>query len=94
MAFGNGRLGAVNGMTRAGELEIVSMQSEEIWTGVTYALSSTMIMEVLKWMNRIPHLIALCSGHETRSIRYIGRHLQYLFQRCWPGFSNPRSIDA
>lgn len=46
MAFGNGKLGAVNGMTKSGQLEIVSMQSEEIWTGVTYGLSSTMIMEV------------------------------------------------
>jgi non-lysosomal glucosylceramidase len=46
MKFGDGKLGAVNGMTKSGQLEIVSMQSEEIWTGVTYGLSSTMIMEV------------------------------------------------
>ncbi|CAF0984068.1 unnamed protein product [Adineta steineri] len=48
MAFGAGKLGAVNGMTSSGRLEIVSMQSEEIWTGVTYGLSSTMIMENLR----------------------------------------------
>ena len=57
MRFGQGKLGAVNGMTKAGQMDIVSMQSEEIWTGVTYGLSSTMIMEVerlvlLRWM---PH---------------------------------------
>lgn len=46
MEFGEGKLGAVNGMTKSGQLEITSMQSEEIWTGVTYSLSSTMIMEV------------------------------------------------
>ena len=46
MRFGQGKLGAVNGMTKAGQMDIVSMQSEEIWTGVTYGLSSTMIMEV------------------------------------------------
>ena len=46
MAFGNGKMGAVNGMTSRGQLEIVSMQSEEIWTGVTHGLASTMIMEV------------------------------------------------
>jgi len=46
MQFGEGKLGAVNGMTKSGELEISSMQSEEIWTGITYSLSSTMIMEV------------------------------------------------
>jgi len=45
MAFGNGKMGAVNGMTSRGQLEIVSMQSEEIWTGVTHGLASTMIME-------------------------------------------------
>jgi len=44
--FGEGKLGAVNGMKKSGDLEITSMQSEEIWTGVTYSLSSTMIMEV------------------------------------------------
>ncbi|CAF2719013.1 unnamed protein product [Rotaria sp. Silwood2] len=48
MAFGQGKIGAVNGMTSSGQLEVVSMQSEEIWTGVTYGLSSTMIMENLK----------------------------------------------
>lgn len=51
MKFGDGRLGAVNGMTKSGELEIVSMQSEEIWTGVTYAVSSTMIMEVFEFFD-------------------------------------------
>ena len=60
MRFGQGKLGAVNGMTKAGQMDIVSMQSEEIWTGVTYGLSSTMIMEVewlvlLRWM---PHSFA------------------------------------
>lgn len=46
LKFGEGKLGAVNGMTRAGDVEIYSLQSEEIWTGVTYSLASTMIMEV------------------------------------------------
>ena len=46
MEFRQGKLGAVNGMTKSGHLEITSMQSEEIWTGVTYGVSSTMIMEV------------------------------------------------
>ncbi|CAF3473761.1 unnamed protein product [Rotaria sp. Silwood1] len=48
MEFGNGKLGAVNGMTKTGKLETVSIQSEEVWTGVTYGLSSTMIMENLE----------------------------------------------
>jgi non-lysosomal glucosylceramidase len=46
IAFGGGKLGAVNGMTSSGQLETVSMQSEEVWTGVTHALASTLMMEV------------------------------------------------
>ena len=46
MEFANGKLGAVNGMNKSGQVETVSIQSEEVWTGVSYALSSTMIMEV------------------------------------------------
>ena len=46
MTYGRGAIGAVNGMTSTGQLEIVSMQSEEVWTGVAFGLSSTMIMEV------------------------------------------------
>ncbi|CAF4096168.1 unnamed protein product, partial [Rotaria magnacalcarata] len=49
MKFCNGTMGAVNGMTKSGQLETVSLQSEEIWTGVTYGLSSTMIMENLNY---------------------------------------------
>jgi uncharacterized protein (DUF608 family) len=60
MTFGGGKFGAVNGMTRSGQLETVSMQSEEIWTGVTYGLSSTMIMEVkfsIKTVNKQTNFI-------------------------------------
>lgn len=52
IAFGGGKLGAVNGMTRSGQLETVSMQSEEIWTGVTHGLASTMMMEVRRLLKR------------------------------------------
>ncbi|CAF1387897.1 unnamed protein product, partial [Didymodactylos carnosus] len=47
MGVGNGLIGAVNGTTKDGQIETASMQSEEIWTGVTYGLSATMIMENL-----------------------------------------------
>jgi uncharacterized protein (DUF608 family) len=57
MQFGNGKLGAVNGMTKTGQVEIVSMQSEEIWTGVNYGLSSTMIMEV----RNLTHQYSTCA---------------------------------
>jgi non-lysosomal glucosylceramidase len=55
MRFAGGKLGAVNGMTRSGQMEITSMQSEEVWTGVTYGLTSTMIMEVISKKNNVTH---------------------------------------
>ncbi|KAK0411790.1 hypothetical protein QR680_005848 [Steinernema hermaphroditum] len=44
MKFGEGRLGPVNGMKPDGSVDISSVQSEEVWTGVGYALGSYMIM--------------------------------------------------
>ena len=39
--------GAVNGMLRTGGVDRSTVQSEEVWTGVTYALASLMIAEGL-----------------------------------------------
>lgn len=50
--FCKGNLGAVNGFVlnsnpdKPGHADPVTIQSEEVWTGVTYALASTMIHEV------------------------------------------------
>ncbi|CAK9147309.1 unnamed protein product [Ilex paraguariensis] len=41
----NGRRGALNGMLPNGEPDLSSMQSREIWTGVTYGVAATMIHE-------------------------------------------------
>lgn len=40
--------GAVNGFTVKGSVDTTTIQSEEVWTGVTYALAATMIHEVSK----------------------------------------------
>lgn len=52
MHFGRGELGAVNGyvphatdQTKPGRADAVTIQSEEIWTGVTFALAGTMLHE-------------------------------------------------
>lgn len=47
MLFGNGNMGAANGFTTQGEIDVCTIQSEEAWTGVTFALASTMIHEVI-----------------------------------------------
>lgn len=45
LSFCSGTLGAVNGF-KNGAKDITNIQSQEVWTGVTYALASTMIYEV------------------------------------------------
>ncbi|XP_021860562.1 uncharacterized protein [Spinacia oleracea] len=47
MKVKEGRRGAVNGMLPDGNVDLSSMQSREIWSGVTYALAATMIQEGL-----------------------------------------------
>jgi len=44
--YENGSHGAVNGMRPSGTVDPCSVQSVEVWTGVTYALAATMIHKV------------------------------------------------
>jgi non-lysosomal glucosylceramidase len=46
MLFANGKLGAINGMRPNGQVDITSMQSEEVWVGITDSLASLLIFEV------------------------------------------------
>lgn len=46
LGFNGGKMGAVNGMMPDGNVDSFTVQSEEVWTGVTYALSSLMISHV------------------------------------------------
>ncbi|XP_038681932.1 non-lysosomal glucosylceramidase isoform X2 [Tripterygium wilfordii] len=41
----DGKRGAVNGMLPDGRVDMSSMQSKEIWSGVTYAVAASMIQE-------------------------------------------------
>lgn len=43
MLYNGGSCGAVNGMRPDGKVDESSVQSNEVWTGVTYALAATMI---------------------------------------------------
>lgn len=45
MKVKDGRRGAVNGMRPSGEPDLSSLQSREIWSGVTYAVAAAMILE-------------------------------------------------
>jgi non-lysosomal glucosylceramidase len=45
--FAGGQMGAVNGMRPDGQVDTSSNQSQEVWTGVTYALAATMLQRGL-----------------------------------------------
>lgn len=47
MSFAGGTMGAVNGMRPDGVPDTSSVQSNEVWIGVVYALAATMIQEGL-----------------------------------------------
>ena len=47
MSYEGGHCGAVNGMRPDGSVDSTSVQSLEVWTGVTYALAATMLHKVI-----------------------------------------------
>ena len=49
MKYGSGNMGAINGTRPNGTKDLSSPQSEEFWTGVTYALAANMIQMVSVW---------------------------------------------
>ncbi len=46
MKYADGKAGAVNGMRPDGQVDMTSMQSEEMWVGTTACLASLMVFEV------------------------------------------------
>lgn len=46
--FADGAMGAVNGMTPDGQVDISDPQAEEVWCGTTYALAALMLQEGLE----------------------------------------------
>lgn len=61
--FNDGMMGAVNGMMPDGNVDTYSVQSEEVWTGVTYALSSLMISHVSFFCNTIMIIDIHCNNN-------------------------------
>lgn len=48
LAFQGGKMGAVNGMRPNGKIDKTTLQSQEVWTGTTYALAACMLQEGLQ----------------------------------------------
>ncbi|XP_077870346.1 non-lysosomal glucosylceramidase-like [Saccoglossus kowalevskii] len=78
MGFEKGTMGAVNGMRPDGSPDTTSFQSEEVWTGVTYALAANMIQEGL-----------LEEAFTTASGVY-----KTCYERCGLGFQTPEAYFA
>ncbi|XP_031554727.1 non-lysosomal glucosylceramidase-like [Actinia tenebrosa] len=78
MKFQEGTMGAVNGMRPNGQLDTSSLQAEEVWTGVTYALGASMIQEGM-----------VEEGFKTASGIY-----NTCFERLGMGFQTPEAIVA
>jgi non-lysosomal glucosylceramidase len=48
MRFHNGEMGAVNGMRPNGNVDHTNLESQEVWTGTSYALAASMLQEGLE----------------------------------------------
>ena len=64
--YDEGRFGAVNGALPNGSMDTSSVQSEEFWTGSTYALAAAMLQEVRPARHtlissQLAHSLAQCS---------------------------------
>jgi non-lysosomal glucosylceramidase len=85
MGFHKGAMGAMNGMRPNGMIDRSSMQSQEVWTGTTYAVAAAMIHVGLK-----------DEGFQTASgIHHAGWHqFGYFFQtpEAWNEKGNYRSL--
>ncbi|XP_055634667.1 non-lysosomal glucosylceramidase [Toxorhynchites rutilus septentrionalis] len=84
MGFCGGNMGAVNGYTpsnlpnKDGRPDISTLQGEEVWTGVTYALASTMIHE----------------GMFTEAFQTAGGLYQTLSEKIGMNFETPEALYA
>ncbi|KAB7499797.1 Non-lysosomal glucosylceramidase [Armadillidium nasatum] len=76
--FKNGEMGAVNGMLPDGTIDCYTMQSEEMWVGVTYGLAATMIFEGM-----------LEEGFATAEGVY-----RTVYEKIGQGFETPEALYA
>ena len=78
-------LGAVNGMRPNGEVDHLSMQSQEVWPGVTYAVAAAMLQEGM-----VEQAFQTARG----AVQTTYYHMGYWFQtpEAWDQNGNYRSI--
>ena len=95
MRFAGGGLGAVNGMVEGGGVDRKAIQSEEVWTGVTYGLASLMVSkgmveEGMKTAEGVYKTVydTIGLGFETPEALYEKKHYRAI------GYMRPLSIWA
>ncbi|KAF0300940.1 Non-lysosomal glucosylceramidase [Amphibalanus amphitrite] len=76
LLFQGGRQGAINGMLPDGRRNATTLQSEETWTGVTYALAATMVHEGM-----------IKEGFHTAEGIY-----RTVYERIGQGFETPEAL--
>jgi non-lysosomal glucosylceramidase len=84
MKFGNGEMGAVNGMTASGELLTSNEQIGEAWTGTTYALAAEMLAEGMKDE-------AFRTAHGAYHVVYESKGYWFRTPEAWDGSGNFRA---
>lgn len=80
-----GQMGAVNGMRPQGEVDTADQQSQEVWTGTTYALAACMLQEGMREE----------AFHTAQGVYRMGwEELGYWFQtpEAWKGDGNYRAL--
>ncbi|XP_027330860.1 non-lysosomal glucosylceramidase isoform X2 [Abrus precatorius] len=87
MKVKDGRRGAVNGMLPDGKVDMSSMQSREIWSGVTYALAATMIQE-----NMIALAFQTAGGVYEAAWSYYGLGYSFQTPEAWSTNDEYRSL--
>lgn len=82
-----GKFGAINGMLPNGEVDMSSMQSREIWSGVTYGVAASMIQEEMVEM-------AFMTAKGVHDAAWSEDGLGYAFQtpEGWDTGGNYRSL--
>lgn len=83
--FEDGEMGAVNGMHPEGSVDTSTMQSQEVWPGVTYALAAAMLYEGM-----YDEAWATAKGAATMTYRDLG--LWFATPEAWNSMGDYRSL--
>jgi non-lysosomal glucosylceramidase len=82
--FQNGQMGAVNGMRPDGQVDRSTMQSQEVWSGTTYAVAATMLLEGMRTE-------AFQTAHGVYKVTYEDKGYWYQTPEAWDEHGNYRS---